>query len=226
MFVRFLFSVLWFVYCETLQDNFVQIDLRDGRVSGFSPYISFVEPPRPGRSGTCSQQVVLKIDFSSKYHGAKIFLDYNEPPRLWTLDISDSPTGDGYGGDNGTTSNMAETQIHNKQLRVYGNLLPGHMDASSNGGLLITTIDDFVKKGSRTKIDISDERIEWKSGKHKDFIESKFLYTLSGQQPTYGLMDYNVYIGLNRVVAGNFRSGSGLCRVSISLYSLPEPSEI
>jgi hypothetical protein len=30
------------------------------------------------------------------------------------------------------------------------------MDASSNGGLLIRTLDDFIRKGSRVKLDISD----------------------------------------------------------------------
>ncbi|XP_021356937.1 uncharacterized protein LOC110452627, partial [Mizuhopecten yessoensis] len=214
-------SVFTIIEClaERLEDNVVHLDLRNGVVRGFSNHISFIHKPttRPGRS--CDKQVVLKLDFSGPYKEAKILLDYAEPPRLWTLDISDSPTGDGYGGDNGSTSNMAETQIHNKQFRIYGNNLPGHMDASANGGLLITTVDNFIRRGSTAKISISDERVEWKSGPHKDNIKSRFLYTLRGQQPLYGTVDYNVYVGLNRVVAGNFRSGSGLCSATIALQS-------
>ncbi|XP_033753123.1 signal peptide, CUB and EGF-like domain-containing protein 1 [Pecten maximus] len=204
---------------KRLEDNVVHLDLRHGVVRGFSNHISFISKPttRPGRS--CDKQVVLKLDFSGPYKEAKIVLDYAEPPRLWTLDISDSPTGDGYGDDNGTTSNMAETQIHNKQFRIYGNNLPGHMDASANGGLLITTVDNFIRRGSKTKISFSDERVEWKSGPHRDNLKSRFLYTLRGQQPLYGEVDYNVYVGLNRVVAGNFRSGSGLCSATITMYS-------
>lgn len=209
-----LFSVL------AIDDNFVHINLRNGVVRGYSPYIEFIQSPLSVPGNGCNKQVVLKIKFSGKYHGAKFLLKYKEPPKFWTVDISDSPTGDGYGGDHGTTSNMAETQIHNKQLRIYGNDLPGHLDASSNGGLLIRTVDNFVKRGSRAKIDISNERVEWKSGKYKDFLESRFLYTLAGQEPLYGIRDDYVYVGLNRVVAGNFRNGSGLCEVTISLYSL------
>ncbi|OWF56009.1 hypothetical protein KP79_PYT26173 [Mizuhopecten yessoensis] len=218
---RFDTTVFTIIEClaERLEDNVVHLDLRNGVVRGFSNHISFIHKPttRPGRS--CDKQVVLKLDFSGPYKEAKILLDYAEPPRLWTLDISDSPTGDGYGGDNGSTSNMAETQIHNKQFRIYGNNLPGHMDASANGGLLITTVDNFIRRGSTAKISISDERVEWKSGPHKDNIKSRFLYTLRGQQPLYGTVDYNVYVGLNRVVAGNFRSGSGLCSATIALQS-------
>ncbi|KAL3842050.1 hypothetical protein ACJMK2_020115, partial [Sinanodonta woodiana] len=202
----------------TFNDASVEIDLRHSIVRGYSPYVSFIEAPSLSPGNTCGSQAVLRIDFSGKYQGAKILLQYGETPYLWTLDISDSRTGDGYGGDNGTTSNMAEVQIHNKQMRIYGNMLPGYMDASSDGGLLIKTIDNFVNKGSRALIDISDERVEWRS-KVKDFLESKFLFTLNGQKPVHGEIDYYIYIGFNRVVAGSFRNGTGLCYATISLYS-------
>ena len=42
---------------------------------------------------------------------------------------------------------MAEAHVHNRQLRVYGNGLPGYMDASLNGGHLLHVMDDVVKKG-------------------------------------------------------------------------------
>lgn len=217
IFVSVLYVVCGYVIC--LDDNVVHLDLKDGVVRGYSPYISFITSPTTNPGTECDKKVVLEIDFSGKYRGAKIFLNYAERPRLWTLDISDSPTGDGYGGDNGTTSNMAETQIHNKQLRIYGNSLSGYMDASANGGLLIKTVENFARKGSRVKVDISDERVEWKSKEVKDFIESKFLYTLSGQETLYGAQEQKVYVGFNRVVAGEFRSGTGLCQATIELYS-------
>ena len=198
----------------------VQIDLQRGVVRGYSKYISFVKHPSFS-SGRCDSQAVIKIDFSGPYKGAELVLHYGKSPRLWTLDISDSKTGDGYGGDDGTTSNMAEVQIHNRQMRIYGNMLPGYMDATSDGGLLIKTIDGFVTKGSKATINISDEKLEWARGKIKDFLQSKFLFTLNGQQTEYGEVDYNVFIGFNRVVAGSFRNGSGLCSVNIKLISFP-----
>lgn len=155
-----------------------------------------------------------------QFQVAKFQFEYDRP-RLWSLDITDSPYGDGYGGDNGTTSNMAETQIFNRQMRIYGNSLHGIQDASIDGGLLLKVVDDLVKKGSTLVMEISDEKIEWYEGETKQFIESKFLYTLSGQNTTYGSVDYDVYIGLNRVVAADYRTGDGLCKATITLVKGP-----
>lgn len=201
------------------QDHVVQIDLQRAIVRGYSPYISFLQSPTLTNTGACDSQSVVKIDFSGPFKGAELTLHYGKSPRLWTLDISDSPTGDGYGNDDGTTSNMAEVQILNRQMRIYGNNLPGFMDATSDGGLLIRTIDKFATKGSKATITISDERIDWSRGKIKDYLESKFLFTLNGQEPLYGSVEYDVYFGFNRVVAGNYRNGSGLCSVSLKLLT-------
>ena len=186
---------------------------------GYSQYIHFIQPPTTSYTRKCDSQAVLKIDLSGPYKGAKFILNYADRPRLWTLDISDSPTGDGYGGDNGTTSNMAETHIFNKQMRIYGNNLPGFLDATINGpGLLMKVVDNVVKRGSKLTIDITDEKIEWAHGGKKNYIESRFLYTLQSQNTTYGDVENNLYAGFNRVVAGSYRSGSGLCTAQITLY--------
>lgn len=193
------------------------MNLQDGYVNGYSQYIDFIVTPNTSRGRRCSRQSVIKIDFSGPYKSAKIVLEY-ERPRLWTLDISDSPTGDGYGGDNGTTSNMAETQIHNKQMRIYGNAFPGHVGASVNGDLLLKVIDDVIRKNSKLVVEVSNERLDWKTTKNRNnFIESKFLYTLDGQKPVFGVKDYAVYVGFNRVVAGSYRQGSGLCKATVIL---------
>ena len=206
------------IYGYGFSNNFVEIDLRYGIVKGYSPYISFVSTPTTTPDRLCNGQAVIKMDFSGPYKGAKLLLDYGESPRLWTLDISDSPTGDGFGGDNGTTSNNAETQIHNRQLRIYGNSLPGYMEASTNGGNLMKVVDNFVKKGSKVSLDISDERVEWIQGRKRDYMESEFLFTLSRQATLFGRMEQDVFVGFNRVVRAPHRHGSGLCRVTISLY--------
>lgn len=215
------FSALKLFVTARFDDNVVQIDLQRSIVRGYSPYVHFIQSPTWASRSQCSAQAVVKIDFSKKYQGAKLLLHYGRSPRLWTLDISDSPTGDGYGNDDGTTSNMAEVQIHNRQMRIYGNTLPGYMDASSNGGFLIRTIDGFVNKNSKAILDVSDERLQWTRGNIHDFLESKFLFTLNGQETLYGDVEHDVYIGFNRVVAGNFRNGSGLCSATIQLYSSP-----
>ena len=115
----------------------------NGIVKGYSNYIRFLASPSPTRDSSCLAQAVLQIDFSGPFNRARFTLDYDKP-RLWTFDVSDSSSGDGYGGDNGTTSNMAETQIFNRQLRIYGNSLPGYLDAVIDGGLLLKVGRHFI----------------------------------------------------------------------------------
>nr|XP_006817984.1 PREDICTED: signal peptide, CUB domain, EGF-like 2 [Saccoglossus kowalevskii] len=196
----------------------LEIDLQAGVVYGSNAFVSIIVPPHPDNNAKCDSQAVVKIDFSGPYKAARFVLDYAEPPRLWTVDISDSPSGDGFGGDDKFTGNMAETQIFNRQLRVYSNNLPGYMGATINGGLLMKIVDDVVDEGTRLILEVSNERIEWNNqSTEKDFLVSKFLYTLKGQQPLYGRVDYDVYAGFNRVPAGTYRTGTGLCKVTIIL---------
>ncbi|XP_013414319.1 signal peptide, CUB and EGF-like domain-containing protein 1 isoform X2 [Lingula anatina] len=222
----YLITGLVLEFTNGVQKPIVEVDLQFGFVKGYSPYITFIVPPTPSRNRKqCTSQAVLRLDFSGIYKYAKFHLDYGDRPRLWTLDISDSKTGDGYGGDNGTTSNMAETHIFNRQLRLYGNSLPGYNHNTINGNLLLKVVDNIVKKGSKITIEIADERVDWIVGNVKDFVESKYLYTLDGQEAVYGEKDYYVYAGFNRVVAGTFRNGSGLCRVGISMHEALDECE-
>lgn len=197
----------------------VEIDLKQGLVKGYSEYITFLTSPRPSLSNVCNAQAVVKINFAGPYQVAKLQL-YFVRPRLWTLDIADSPFANGYGGGNGSTSNMAEMHIFNRQMRIYGNSLPGYRDATINGGLLMQIKDNFVRKKESIVVEVSDERVDWTVAGKKEFIESKFLYTLSGQNTTYGEAERDIYVGFNRIVVGDYRTGSGLCRAAITLLTI------
>ena len=204
----------WKIIMKTIPND----GLSDYKRYLFGPQLLTAPPrvPFPSFSRRCAKQAVVKIDFSGPFTSARFQLRYDRP-RMWTLDISDSPFGDGYGGDNGTTSNMAEVHVYNKQLRIYGNNLPGHLDHAIDGGLLLKVVDNFVKKGQDAAVEVSDERVDWTQRGKKSHIESKFLFTLSGQNTTYGNTEYSVYAAFNRVIAGKYREGSGLCRVVITL---------
>jgi len=107
-------------------------------------------------------------------------------------------------------------QVFNKQMRIYGNGLPGYRDVSIDGGHLLKVVDRVVnRKHSRLVLDVSDGRVEWRARRsRRQFIESKFLFALR-RAGTAG----RLFVGLNRVIAGDFRSGSGLCRAVISLFA-------
>ncbi|XP_033123917.1 signal peptide, CUB and EGF-like domain-containing protein 1 isoform X3 [Anneissia japonica] len=197
----------------------MRLNLRSGNVTGSSDCIQVIVPPVPSNNKLCDRQAVIKVDFSGLCKSVKFVLLYGEAPTSWTVDISDSQTGDGYGGsrDQLKATNIAETQIFGRQMRIYSNSLPGHTDATIDGGLLLKVIDNIAEEGSRLTLHISDERIQWNNHKtQKGVMNSKYLYTLSGQEPLFGEeMEYNIYAGFNRVPGGTFRSGTGLCEVNV-----------
>lgn len=110
---------------------------------------------------------------------------------------------------------MIGSQVFNEQMRIYGNDLAGHRDVSIDGGHLLKVVDRVVNwKHSRLVLDISDGRVEWRTRRsRRQFIESKYLFSLRRGTAS------RLYVGLNRVIAGDFRSGSGLCRAIISLFA-------
>lgn len=134
-------------------------------------------------------------------------------------------------------------------MRIYGNSRPGHRDASIDGGHLLKVVDRIVnsrQRHSTLTLEATDERIEWQSkNERRQFIESKFLFSILSpptspsphhhhhqqQQPSRrhrgqtlssssgSSESRSLYIGLNRVIASDFRRGSGLCRAVITLYA-------
>ena len=218
MLIACLIPGLLFRGVSSLQET-VEIDLKRGLVKGYSEYVTFLTSPRLSSTDECDAQAVVRINFAGPYQVAKLQLHFMRP-RLWTLNVADSPNADGHGGGNGSTSNMAEMHIFNRQMRIYGNSLPGYRDATMNGGLLMQVRDNFVRKKDSVVIEVSDERVDWTVSGQKEFIESKFLYTLGGQNTTFGDVEHDIYVGFNRIVAGDYRNGSGLCRAAITLLTI------
>lgn len=113
----------------------VDLDLRHGIVKGYSQYISFLSSPSPvtesetgtghgsGASaiGVCSARAVVRVDLAGPFNRVRLSLDYDRA-RLWTLDMADSPTADGYGGGaggNGTENERAQSEDSMAETQVY-----------------------------------------------------------------------------------------------------------
>ena len=207
----------------------VELDLRYGRVSGLvgHPYIKLLAEPRPSRPGNCDGRALIRLDFDGPFKRVRFKLVYGEQPKLWTLNIADSPTSYGFGQNHHYTSNCAGVEIFNKQFRVYGNMQPGFRGNSINGHTLIRVTDNLVDVGTNLTIEVGDEMIRWKTqnrqrsgsrrGHHLNTLKKPSLYTLSGQPAFYGPQEHFVYAGFNRAPLSNIWHGSGLCSVQITL---------
>ena len=210
------FSGLWLI--NITRGSSIEIDLQRGRITGQNRHVTILQSPLGSSTRKCDGRGLLRVHFAADDVMFRFDLQYASKPRLWTFDVSDSASGDGYGGDNGSTSNMAEVHIRNRQLRMYSNSLPGYYDVIQDGTYLMRVADDVIDESGKISVDKSNERVAWtEKGKYK-FEKSKFLFTLAGQNVTHGVSDRFIYVGLNRVVANEYRSGTGLCKVKISMF--------
>ena len=180
-----------------------------------------VQPPLiryPSRY-TCNLQGVLKITFpfsinqmQRRFLRIDFFLD--SQATGWNYHIGDSKTNSGFGGDAGTTSNDAEVHNLNKDWFVYSNELPGYQDYTTSG-FLVDRVNNVVT--NRVTIIIGDEYVEFDNNRGiRRRYRSEYLFTLSGQKPTVGVVDYDIFVAMNRVIKPYVsRTGIGLCGVEI-----------
>jgi hypothetical protein len=168
---------------------------------GGVPGVSFVAPPASG-------QTVMNIDLST-YQSARFDVTYNAPPTNWTVDIADSSTDNGWGGDAGTQSNDAETQVLNQDMSVYGS------DACH--GQLLQNVPGFAQSGGTITFVVSNNRLDYLNASGSGTLTSSCLYALAGQPDTEGPVNYNIFAAFNRVVATSSRSGTGVSSVLLTL---------
>ncbi|MGK7941060.1 MAG: S8 family serine peptidase [Crocosphaera sp.] len=192
------------------------IDLKTGEIIGDHPGISVVSAPRDFNNDDY-YEVVLKLDYDQGFDSAKFLVEYDKTPEDWTVNIGDSFSNNGYGGDGGHTSNAAEMQIKAGQLDVYSNILPGYEDATG-GDLKLLKVDDFVTEPSTVVFEVQDESFGWNNQQGTTGnLQSPYLYTLNGQDTLYGPVNSDIYAAFNRVIGSAFRNGSGVSQVTIQL---------
>src|SRR5262245_32478536 len=92
------------------------VDLRTGIAdSPLPPYLT-VEVPPSDTNGDGWRETVLRINLndpsiSNPYYEADFRIEYDAAPTGMSVNIGDSRTNDGFGGDAGTQSNDAEINI-------------------------------------------------------------------------------------------------------------------
>ena len=164
---------------------------------------------------TCNLEGVLKIAFpvsinrmQNRFLRIDLFLD--SKATGWNFHIGDSKTNSGFGGDDGTTSNDAEVHNVDDDWFVYSNGLPGNSDYTVSG-LLVDRLNGVIT--NRVTITIGDEYVEFDNNRGvRRRYRSEYLFTLSGQKPTVGELDYDIFLAMNRVIMHyTSRTGIGLC---------------
>lgn len=139
---------------------------------------------------------------------AHITATYNAVPTNWSVDIGDSSTNNGGGGDSATQSNDAETQVLGTVMSVFGR--DGTVTAP-----VLTVPNTAIGNGSTVSFDVSDRQICWSFGTYT-CATSDSLYALNGEPDSEGSVNNNIYAAFNRVIDGTYRSGTGVSSVTVS----------
>ncbi len=143
------------------------------------------------------------------------FITYGAAPFGMSVNIGDSATNNGFGGDGATQSNDAEMQIGDpanqslfSTMRVWGR------DGSNPP--LLGQVSNVVQPRKAVKLVVSNERLRYSSGELIGGIfQSSFLYALNGQPDTEGPVNYDIYAAFNRSIGTSSRWGRGVTEVRI-----------
>jgi hypothetical protein len=146
------------------------------------------------------------------FRRARFTITYNGNPTNWTVNIGDSSTNNGGGGDSATQSNDAEVQVLNTTMTALGR------DGTPAPKNLVDVVN-FVANGRTVILEASDNFLGWSSLGGAGTLNSIFLYALNGQADSEGPVNHDIYAAFNRVIfdPSNARTGSGVGTVVIDL---------
>lgn len=133
---------------------------------------------------------------------------FGGPSQDWSFNLGDSPSNNGWGGDGGDFSNDAELEIVNGKLDVFGS-----DDLSGEAKILLRGRDLGIRPGRTVHFEIANGEVRADKDVH---LKHPALFALDGQPDREGPVNYDLFIGVNRVVAGG-RFGSGVAAVKVRL---------
>ncbi|MGC1378152.1 MAG: metallophosphoesterase, partial [Anaerolineales bacterium] len=174
---------------------------------GGLPVVSMVQSPSGG-------QAVAKITTqlagqSWSLPSVSFQVTYGSTPTGWTVNIGDSATNDGYGGDAGTQTRDAEMQVVGANMAIYGN------DFNTPPGGVLKTVTGIANTSYPLNLQVKDQYLYWQMYVVNGFLNSPFLYALTGESDTGGV-NYDIYAAFNRTIYDSTRSGTGVSTVNIT----------
>lgn len=157
---------------------------------------------------------LLHIDMK-KHKRMAIELEFSGPSVEWSFNLGDSDTNNGWGGDSRTAINDAEIQILNGNLEIYGSDLLDHYKEYPDRKRFMKRWDKVAGDGRIVRLEIADGEVTYidEKGQRESYLHPA-LFALSGQDDVEAGVNYDLYLGVNRVVMGG-RIGSGLAKVKV-----------
>jgi hypothetical protein len=209
------------------------------RSEPWSRFVKLVQPKGfsdANRDGWYEAVLEITLDPAKNCGCATFRISFDAPPDGFTVNIGDSPTNDGYGGDAGTTLDAAEMQILGSHLSVFTS---GRPRGGTSPIELLYEGDLPPLAGRSIDFEVCDQTLGFTlpAGKGNpeplrwrlQTLNLGLLYSLSPapapgkseDKPAPG--NNQIYAAFNRVIhnkagaASHNRLGSGVKRVEITL---------
>lgn len=210
-----------------LDNSCYKINLRNAATPPPVPFITFMVLPEDS-NGDGWFETVVKVrvndpSLKKSPEAVEFLVTYGGEPTGVSVNVGDSQTNDGFGGDAATQSNDAELNIGDRiDLGLTDNFedlyIFGH---DGTRAPIAYPLRKMVKQHETLSLTVSNERLAYAN---KDYpisgvIKSPWLYALNGQPDTEGPVNYDIYAAFNRVIAGSYRIGSGVETVEICLIA-------
>ncbi|CAF1339759.1 unnamed protein product [Adineta steineri] len=219
---------LTFIECTADQQSALDIDVnnktfvqRDLENINWISHLTYLDPNADVRECTAQGVVRLTFDPSGTRRIARFDLNMGSQIQGFTFNIGDSATNNGYGGDGGTTSNSAEIHSNDNRFYIWAN-------TKICGDTLLLKIDyNVIEPFDNITILISNERVELTNHRsYHQILSNPYLYALAKQNVTCNCFDSlcypgvqpdnDIYFGINRVIGGTYRPGTGVCNAHVN----------
>lgn len=131
-------------------------------------------------TGPIDHKAVIKLNLhpGTGYTKARFYLEYGDVPINYTVNIGDSQTNNGHGGDGATQSNDAEMMILGTKMSIYPN-----DDAHTPEPLLER--ENIVAEGTTILLEVGNNYLAWDNRPTKEIDTTFGFYLTSGVGKTY-----------------------------------------
>ena len=114
---------------------------------------------------------------------------------------------------------------HSAEIFNVGRTLKVHANGEPMSPTIISPETDFIDltESRDITIRVGHQFVEADNGagrvKSYTYPNQDSLFSLDGSQPSIGVADYKVYLGMNRIIKDQSPSGKGLCNVEVYAYT-------
>lgn len=148
----------------------------------------------PDCTGTPARSAVVEVRVPSDCTGVAVWVEYDGEPKGWTVNVGDSPTNNGFGGDSGTppTGQNAEVQILENTLSLYS-------AADNPDDVKQLALQHLALQDGSIRFEVKDQSVSWGQPYSAVATPDERLFFLPANPAAPE--NRTLYVGLNRVVA-------------------------